>query len=434
MHSRILVLLALIAMVLIAASMPHAAMSAPAARSFPDTTDGIFVFNDQLATWDMSEAQFALAAAQYVGSQKLIVSDTRHLRQYNPNFLVLHYRLGQALGHSSPDGNCNATTNYIYIVNGDKWVREYPRPKQVQEEWFAHRNRQRVFNCAYGHYLMNLKNASWRAWWSNQVIKQLQNNENDGVFADSYSVPNYFGGCSWKPCLPVIDAKFETKWANMERAFTDFIRAQFAGRWVWLPNVGAWITSRDPSDYSNTDGVMFEGYAEWGEGNYFAEDDWVLQQNRALALINANKIVIAQTYPNANDVDERMFILGTYLLVKGTRTYVNLDTGLAPEWFPEYALDLGSPMQTFPVSINALYDADAQVYRRLYQNGRVLVNPSDATRNVNLGATYYRATPQGGGDVPSDGQIPAAWKIVYSAVTSVMLAPHQAAVLLNAAP
>ncbi len=431
MYSRILVLLALGVVVLFSA--PHNASSASAARSFPDTTDGIFVFNDQLATWSMSEAQFQFAATHYVGSQKLIVSATRHLRQYNPNFLVLHYRLGQALGHSMPDANCNPTTAYLQIINGDRWVREFPRANQLQEQWFVHRGGQRVFNCAYGHYLMNLNNASWRAWWSNQVIKQLQNNENDGVFADSYSVPNYFGGCAWKPCLPVINTKFENGWANKEHAFTDYIRAQFAGRWVWIPNVGAWITTRDPSDYSNTDGVMFESFAEWGGGNYFDASDWVLQQNRALSLINANKIILAQTYPDASDVNERMFILGTYLLIKGARTYINLDTGLAPEWFPEYAIDLGAPTEN-AASIDALYDATAQVYQRNFQNGRVLVNPSDETRVVNLGATLYRAIPQGGGDVPANGIIPASWNITYSAVTTVTLAPHQAAVLLNAMP
>lgn len=433
MHTRILVLLALMVSSFLVASMPQTAQSAPAARAFPDTTDGIFVFNDQLATWDMTEAQYQFAATHYVGSQKLIVSATRRLRQYNPNFLVLHYRLGQALGHSAPNGSCNPTTAYLQIINGDQWVREFPRPKQLQETWFVHRGGQRVFNCAYGHYLMNLKNANWRAWWSNQVIKQLQNNENDGVFADSYSVPNYFGGCAWKPCLPVLNAKFEAKWANMEHAFTDYIRGQFAGRWVWLANVGAWITTRDPSDYANTDGVMLESFAEWGGGNYFDKEDWVLQQNRALSLINANKIILAQTYPDAHNVNERMFILGTYLLVKGARTYLNLDTGLAPEWFPEYALALGAPVEN-AASVEALYDAAAQVYRREYQNGFVLVNPSDATRVVPLGATYYRVLPQGGGDVPADGQLPAAWKINYSAVSSVVLAPHQAAVLMDTAP
>jgi len=38
-------------------------------RAFPDTTDGIHVFNDQLATWSMTEAQFQFAATHYAGSQ-----------------------------------------------------------------------------------------------------------------------------------------------------------------------------------------------------------------------------------------------------------------------------------------------------------------------------------------------------------------------------
>jgi hypothetical protein len=41
---------------------------------------------------------------------------------------------------------------------------------------------------------MELDDTGWRAWWSGQLIRQLQDNEDDGVFADSYSIPNYFGG------------------------------------------------------------------------------------------------------------------------------------------------------------------------------------------------------------------------------------------------
>ncbi len=69
-----------------------------AARDFPDTSNGIFVFDDQLDTGAMSEAQFAFAATHVVGTQKIVVSAVRRLRQINPNFLVLHYRLGPGTG------------------------------------------------------------------------------------------------------------------------------------------------------------------------------------------------------------------------------------------------------------------------------------------------------------------------------------------------
>jgi hypothetical protein len=399
-------------------------------RPFPNTTNGIFVFNDQLATWGMTEAQFQFAATHYVGSQKLVRDATRHLRQYNPNFLVLHYRLGQALGCRMPDGACQPTGDYLQIINGNAWVQEWPGDTTVQESWFYHYPSSRVFNCEYGHYLMELDDPGWRAWWSAQVIQQLQNNENDGLFADSYNVPNY--GFTWNPPLPGVDAAFESAWATREHDFTDYIRAQFAGRWKWIPNVGAYITTRDPSDYSNVDGVMIEGFSEWGNGNYFDIGDWQLQMNRILPLITADKILIAQTYPDAGDVDERLFVLGSYLLVKGRYTYINLETSDAPEWFPEYGIDLGVPTDALPANISTYLDLTWNVYVRHYARGMVLVNPTDSSRTISLGGTYYRVIPSGGGEVAPDGTAPGS--LSYTAVTSLTLDPHRAAILLNQLP
>ncbi len=401
-------------------------------RTFPDTTNGIFVLNDQLTTWSMSEAQFQFAATHYAGTQKVLRDDARHLRQYNPNFLVLHYRLGQALGHSIPNSSCQPTTNYLQIIDGNQWVQEWPGDGNVQESWFFHYPSSWVFSCDYGHYLMELNDASWRTWWSTQVISQLIANEDDALFADSYSVPNYFGHCAYSPCLPDVNATFEQQWADREHAFTDYIQSRFAGRWKWLPNIGAWITSRDPSDYANLDGAMIEGFAEWGNGKYFDPSDWELQLNRLLPLVRADKIIIGQTYPAETDVNERLFVLGTYLLIKGTRTYINLDTAMEPEWFPEYAIDLGAPLDALPVDISSYLEPTWQVYVRHYAKGLVLVNPSSTTRNINLGGTYYRANPSGGGPVPDDGTAPGT--ISYAAVMLIDLGAHQAVVVLNAIP
>ena len=237
----------------------------------------------------------------------------------------------------------------LAIVQGDSWVQEWPGDGNVVESWFFHSAGQRLFSCSNGHYLADLDAASWRAWWSAEVIQELQENENDALFADSYSVPNYFGGCDWSPCLPDVDPIFEATWAAKEHTFTDYLQSAFAaGGFKWIPNLGAMITSRDPSDWSNVDGAMIEGFTEWGNGNYFDVSDWILQMNRILPLAAAGKILIAQTYPNAADVAERMFVLGSYLLIKGDRTYLNLELDLDPEWFPEYTVFLGRATDPLP--------------------------------------------------------------------------------------
>jgi hypothetical protein len=210
------------------------------------------------------------------------------------------------------------------------------------------------------------------------------------------------------------------------------MRGQFAGRWKWIPNVGAMITSRDPSDYSNVDGVMVEGFVGWGSGAYHPEGDWILEMNRILPLVAADKIVIAQTYPDAASVDERLYVLGSYLLIKGAHTYVNMEVDEAPEWFPEYGVALGAPADPLPADIAGYLDPAWNVYVRHYARGMVLVNPSDTMRTINLGTTYYRVVPSGGGTVPESGLAPGSSS--YPATTSFDLCAQCGAILLNQAP
>ena len=155
--------------------------------------------------------------------------------------------------------------------------------------------------------------------------------------------------------------------------------------------------------------------------------------NNILDLIRQDKAVIAQQYVDASDVNDRMFLLANYLLIKGRHTYLNLDYSMEPEWFPEYEIPIGSPSGSAPATVADLWNAGWSVYARTYSNGLVLVNPTADAQTVNLGGTYYRAAPSGGGIVPGDGDT-SAWTVAYPAVTQVTLAANQVAVLLVAAP
>ena len=407
-----------------------AALAAPLfaqTRTWPDSTSRILVFNDQLDTDGMSEAQFQFSAQYYVGCQKILRDAVRRLRAYNSGFLVLHYRLGQGLGFRIPSA-CSPTGPFIQIIDTNSWVQEWPGASVVQDAWFFVRSGSRVFNCDWGYYLMDISNSGWRTWWSGQVIAQMTNNEDDGLFADSYSIPNYLGSTGWDPNLPDIDSTFEADWAGREHAFTDYIQGRFAGVYKWIPNLGSLVTSRDPSDWSNVDGAMIEGFAEWGSGSFFDVGDWELQMDRALGLINADKIVIAQNYPDAADIQERMFVLGSYLLVKGSHTYINMDIDMMPEWFPEYAVDLGAPLGTAS-NISGLYDAAKGVYVRDFEKGHVFVNPGTTAKTFALDATHNLVAPSGGGLVPDSGVAPGSLSL--SERTSVTLPAHGAAVVYD---
>jgi hypothetical protein len=413
------------------------ALTAPAVseviHSFPDTTAGIYVFNDQLAVWEMSEAQFEFAARHYVGTQKVFASDARRFRAHNPNFVVLNYRLGLGLGYQGTTGDCEPNGVWTEVIEGEKRLREYPdRPPA---EWFFEWDGQRVFFCDWGWYVMDLGNASWREYWAGEVLRQLQANTADGVFVDSLFPPNYYGGDKFQPYLPAVDAAFEATWSSQIEALIAFGQAGELAEYYFIPNVGGWVNGRDATNYSGADGVMVEGFGRWPHGGYFSaqDGDWQMQMDRILHMVHLDKIVLLQQYVKKDDVEDRLFLLGSYLLVKGRHTYLNLEFSTQPEWFPEYEIPIGAPVGGTPRSIGSLWRSDWGVYVRTFANGLVLVNPSDKTREITLQKTYYQVVPSGGGMVPADGK-PADWVVEYLPVTKVTLLPDQGVVLLVKAP
>jgi hypothetical protein len=263
----------------------------------------------------------------------------------------------------------------------------------------------------------------------------VRTNAADGVFMDSLLPPNYYGGDRFDPNLPVIDQTFEETWSARIEDFIAYGQDGELAEYYLIPNVGAWITGRDMTNYSGADGVMVEEFARSADGGYFSAEtgDWQLQMDRILQMINLDKIVLLQQYVNGNNVEDRMFLLGSYLLVKGNYTYLNLEFSPTPEWFPEYDIPVGAPVGGIPRSISSLWRSGWGVYARMYTNGLVLVNPSDKVQEITLEKTYYQAFPYGGGIVPVDGDI-SSWMMDYMPVKTITLMPNQGIVLLVESP
>lgn len=419
-------------------AQPTPVATAVLGRPWPDSRAGIRVFNDQLpGLGNLTEAQIRFAVDHYVGTQKLTRPDADRLRALDPDFLILHYRLGMGLGYRGAQGDCQPTGDYLMIVDGARWVREWPEEALLRPSWFfSWEGQERVFFCPNGWYLMNLDDPGYRDWWMGEVLRQLEGNDNDGLFADSLSVPNLFGGSVWRPRLPDLDPAFEAAWGARIDGWLAALKARMGPRHALLPNAGNWVNSRDPVTYAAADGLMVEGFASWGPGRYYDPADWRLQMNRILKLTQAGRILIAQSYPDPEDVEHRLFTVASYLLVKGRRSYLNQEYSMAPEWWPEYDLPLGAYLAEPPASVDALLDPTMGVYRRDYENGLVLVNPGPEAKEIFLDRPLWYARPRGGGLVPPDGRLPTSWGWAGDgrSVQTQTLAPNQAAVLVYVPP
>jgi Hypothetical glycosyl hydrolase family 15 len=141
-------------------------------------------------------------------------------------------------------------------------------------------------------------------------------------------------------------------------------------------------------------------------------------------------VILAQSYLSAPDMAARGFVLGSYLLVKGSHTFLNMDVGLEAQWFPEYGIDLGAPLSAPARSIDALRRPGG-LYVRRFARGTVAVNPGPTPLGLELAAPATLAAPVGGGALPADANV-SRWRLRRIPVSgSVTVPAHGGAVLLN---
>jgi hypothetical protein len=394
-------------------------------RTFPDTYASIALLVDQLPS--MSVAQMKFATSHYVGTEKQVLPVTKALRAYNPAFLVLHYHL--AMWQSAP-----ATQ---FILDGTMWGNDYPTVT-TSEAWFWHDAQgQRVTSSADQKLLMNVSVQGFQQYWAQSLEQQVADGQYDGIMFDSASPALLQGECGGSGTGQ--DSRLAGT-AARSTGFTELGGATWVAAWqTWIaalsatlssqgialiPNTSAFTTGWDNTDYTLSPGAFIEGFA----GTGFAVSDWQASTNELLKLASLDRIMILQNYlSSAADVATRMYYLGNYLLVKGHHTYLDYFAGGPLEWYPEWAVDLGPP--TTPTTTDVATLDSGGVYRRDFQKGSVLVNPTSSPVTVQLGATRQKLVPSGGGSVDASGSTPGS--VAMQAVTSVVVGATSAVVLLD---
>lgn len=165
--------------------------SAAALRPIPNTSGAIHVWDDQLPD-GMTAAQILFVASHVDGTQKISLQTAHRLRARDPGFLVLHYRL--AIG----DGP-------VPFRIGNRWATDYG-PVRHHRSWFWYQDGRRLLNTQSDWYLMN-PDSGWRSYWARRVLYEARLLGDDGVFADSLSVPSTSERTtSLRPCA--------TSWAS----------------------------------------------------------------------------------------------------------------------------------------------------------------------------------------------------------------------------
>jgi hypothetical protein len=155
------------------APTPAPSAPSPGAGAFPSTSNGTYLFADQLPdTYSSALVQFV--ATHFVGTQKMVLGQTDRYRAVNPGWVELHYQLATASGPVS------------YITN-DQWGSDWASVT-ANEDWFLHDpTGQRLHNSAWNWYQNDVSNPAWRQYWLSSVIANMRAEGSQGVFADSFT-------------------------------------------------------------------------------------------------------------------------------------------------------------------------------------------------------------------------------------------------------
>ena len=389
---------------------------------FPDTSRTIAILADQLPN-GMTQGQLQFVASHYVGTQKLTLNLSNPIRAINPKFLVLHYHL--AIWQSAP--------GIDFIIDGNTWGNDYSMVDQ-HESWFWHNeSNQRVAAIDDGKLLMNLGDSGFQSYWESSLEQQVAAGKYDGIFFDSAG-PDLL---QWEAQMPpeprltgtgardsMIAELGGKTYIQAWEAWISALDAKLRAKGIALiPNDGSLVTGWDTTDYSLTSGMFSEGFGDPG----FAPADWVLATNKLLSYVKKGRIVILQNHlSDPGDLATRRYYLANYLLVKGGRTYLDYFAGGPFEWYPEWGLDLGAAMTDATTVDDLLQNG---VYRRDFAKGIVLLNPSGSDVTVDLGGTFKRVEPTGGGAIDNAGDEPGS--IATSNVTSITVPKTGAEILLR---
>ncbi|MFM7071034.1 MAG: Calx-beta domain-containing protein, partial [Planctomycetota bacterium] len=415
----------------------------PAARRaidwFPRTSDGrVYAMSDQIAVRGLSDNLARFAATRYVGSQKQSGAELARLRAVNPNYVLLHYRLATASG----------PPEYIQ-ANGD-WGSDWASVT-ANESWFVHHlsTGARLHNNEWNWDLHDITQPAWRQYWLDSTIATLRSTNAQGVFADSFSagISGLLGEMKGDPRFDGTSARdgwgADPNWLRRLETLIDVIQTGMRStpeQFLYIPNVGNQSTSWSNLNLSALDGLFLEGFAADMDAREYED-----AMNRTLPLTQSRVAIVQTNLIDGIAGRHRGFLVGTYFLLQGERTYLNIleDRDVnGMTWYPEYDINLGAPLG--PVA-NAMqtYDladgADDAVYRRDFTNGRVIVNGSNAIRDVALCGSFLRLVGVGGGaldeaDVNTAGQYVGGQLNRVAVSGTLRLQPGESAILLNDAP
>ncbi len=307
------------------------------------------------------------------------------LKKANPAIKVLMYKDASATVKRACRNDACTKDNWILPTGVG-----YHFANQRRPGWFLHDNtgQQIEWSDWDGLYAMNIKRRSYQKAWARRVIRELRKADWDGVMIDD--TLTYLSHDTVGNKVPVEISTDDQMYAATE-SFLKRVGGKIKRKgFMAVPNITVeWNTwERVMNDWTRyVSGWENEYFVKWGldKRSRFVGADWEWKMSMASWLAERNVPLLAITYSNLNDVEAQIYHRATWLLTWNGRTGSSIfvpDEGFTNHWIAKPTIELGQP------SGSRFKIGDSGVYRRNYDDGVVLVNPTTETKTVSLGSTY----------------------------------------------
>jgi polyhydroxybutyrate depolymerase len=263
----------------------------------------------------------------------------------------------------------------------------------------------------------------WINYYAVTASEQVYTLGYDGLFIDSASHKLWPGAVYG--LMP--DGYSDDGWRDGRYAALEFIKSYFPDKLVVFN--GLHSDNGVENSLKLTDGGVWETFAfKASDDGYAGEEKW----REAIELVERNKgeklnLLVSKKKNLAADVQSRLFILTSYLLVSNQNVFLSMidldyDQLESIYYYPEYEIDLGVPLGCYRVN-------DEGIYERKFEKGMVLVNPSDTeSYTYSLDKGYNIVIPVGGGVLPENG-VPDGY-LTYESVNDLLILPPVSGVVL----
>ena len=301
----------------------------------------------------------------------------------------------------------------------------------AHENMFCHHRGKRILTI-WDSWLMNPNDLvdpsasdamdHWINYYAVTASRQVYEYNYDGLFIDSASHKLSPGAVNG-----VMPDDYDPQtWRDGRVAALKFIKSYLPDKSVVFNGLHSDAGAEE--SLANTDGGMWEVFAfEPRTGRYYGRQKWLEVMNLVQNYGYEKTIVlVTKEQPGlTKDIQKRLFVVASYLLVSNPNlifSMTDFDSIRELQYYPEYDVDLGDPLDEFFVNQDGLYI-------RQFQHGLVVVNPSETgTSSFIFEGSYQQVIPVAGGAIGENGVWDGA--LQYEDVQEEIVLPPVSGVLL----